>query len=95
MKKISEINVNYSFKSRERKLIHLAFKAIRNQIPLYIREEDFNHFREVFEKVSGHRKKMRLKTGDGQKFRTIRADYRKRVTKNKMLHSIGNKRNKK
>lgn len=61
MKKISEIKVNYSFKSKERKLIHLAFKAIRNQIPLYIREQDFNDFREVFEKANGYRKKNAIK----------------------------------
>lgn len=78
MKNIENIVVEYSFKSKERKLIHIAFKAIRNKIPLYIKDEDFREFEELFRKVSRYREKMPLKTGDGRSFKKIRTEYRKK-----------------
>lgn len=83
MKNIQDIVVEYSFKSNERKLIHIAFKAIRNKIPLFIRDEDFAEFESVFKKVYGYRKKMPLKMGDGRAFKRIRAEYRKKFDESK------------
>lgn len=85
MKNIQDIVVKYSFKSKERKLIHIAFKAIRNKIPLFIRDEDFAEFESVFKKVYGYRKKMPLKTGDGRAFKRIRAEYRKKFDESKKI----------
>ena len=70
MLKLDKIKVKYDFKSDERRLLHLAFKAIRNGVPLYIDDFDYEVNKEMF---------SRSRVGDGKKYSFLRREYRHRL----------------
>lgn len=79
MYRLDDIKVKYEFKSDERRLLHLAFKAIRNGVPLYIDSWDYEANKEMFSRCGGRRKGTPSRVGDGKKFSFLRREYRHRL----------------
>lgn len=73
---------NYNFKSEQRRLIHLAFKAIQNGIPLYIPREDYENNKGILHSVTGsYRTKNPSQLPDGMPYKNHRREYRHRLRK--------------
>lgn len=80
MKRLDEIFVAYEFKCEERRLLHLAFKCIRNDIPLYIKTPDYKANEKLFRKVTAGKRGISRRLEDGKKRNDQRREYRNRVT---------------